>query len=301
MRVTVLSGGPGDEREISLVSGKAVADALIEAGHEVFRSDISPTNLTALDRPCDVVFPVLHGEFGEDGQLQKHLEAKKLPYVGSDSRSSASAFNKIETIQLWRASGLPTPAFHLADRDDPSTGSIQGPCVVKPVQGGSSIGVKLFHQGVETRTLDCIHQLIERDGVALVEELVDGIELTVGMLFNSSLPPIRIVYEQGFFDYESKYSASGAAHSFETTLDESTINSIRRDVEKAHRVVGARDLSRTDLMVDRHGRHFLLEINTMPGFTPRSLLPEAAARAGVPFAQLVDLLVRNALARRGCP
>lgn len=299
MRVTVLLGGPGGEREVSLVSGNAVADALEEAGHEVFRSDISPTNLSALDRPCDVVFPVLHGEFGEDGQLQRHLETRHIPFVGSGSRASSTAMDKLATIRLWRANGLTTPAFHVADRNNPTTGAINGPCVVKPIGSGSSIGVKLFRNGVETATLDCIHHLVEKDGAALVEELIDGIELTVGILFNSSLPPIRIVYDQGFFDYESKYSAAGAGHSFDTTLDESTVKSIRRDVEMAHQLVGARDLSRTDVMVDRSGKYFLLEINTMPGFTPRSLLPEAAAKAGVPFVQLVDRLVRAACARGG--
>ena len=299
MRVTVLLGGPSSEREVSLVSGNAVADALVEAGHDVFRSDISPANLTALDRACDVIFPVLHGEFGEDGQLQKHLEARKIPFVGSGSRASSIAIDKLATKKIWRANGLPTPAYQIADRNDPSTGSIDGPCVVKSIRGGSSIGVTLFRNGVETKTLECIERLIESEGIALVEELIDGVELTVGNLNGVALAPIRIVYDDGFFDYDAKYSANGAGHSFDTTLDHSLVKTIRESAEKAHELVGARDLSRTDVMVDRSGKFYLLEINTMPGFTPRSLLPEAAAHSGVPFVQLVDQLVKTAFARGG--
>jgi len=296
MNITVLRGGPGLEREVSLVSGAAVAQGLREAGHVVFEADISPDDLVALNTPCDCVFPVLHGQFGEDGQLQEILELRQIPFVGSGSKASKLAIDKFATKQTWQAAGLPTPPFHVARvGGDQTLGSISPPCVVKSLWSGSSIGVFICHdkQTAQIR----LQEILDRDGIALVEQFIDGIELTVGVLDDVALPPIRIAYENGFFDYDAKYSQGGARHEFETTLPESLIGRIRADVLKAHRVIGCRQLSRTDVMVSRAGEVFLIEINTIPGFTPRSLLPEAADKAGIPFVQLVDGLVKGA--RRG--
>lgn len=296
MRVTVLRGGPSNEREISLIGGAAVAKGLRDAGHEVFESDVSPQDLAGLDRPTDVVFPVLHGEFGEDGQVQAILESRGIPYVGSDSKSSAIAIDKLETKRKWIAAGLPTPRFHVATHDDCTLGDVGAPCVVKSLRSGSSVGVHvcLKREDAEAR----VGEIVGTEDTALVEQFIKGTEVTVGVLFDAPLPPIRIVYEQGFFDFSNKYGTNGAKHSFETGLDDELVLEIQSAVLKAHQTIGCRDLSRTDVMIDAEGNFYLLEINTLPGFTPRSLLPEAAGKAGFGFAELVDRLVKNAAARK---
>lgn len=295
MRVTVLFGGPSSEREVSLASGQAVIEGLRKAGHDVFGSDISPTNLAGLDRPTDVVFPVLHGEFGEDGQVQEILEKRGLPFVGSGSAASKIAIDKVETKKHWLKAGLPTPAFHVATKADRTLGPVSAPCVIKSIASGSSIGVFVCFD--EADALAKLNHVIDADGRAMVEQFVRGTEITVGILFERPLPPIRIAYEQGFFDYNAKYSAGGAKHDFETGLPADLVAKIQADVLQAHKVIGCRDLSRTDVMIDAAGHHFLLEINTLPGFTARSLLPEAAAKAGIDFVHLVDGLVKNAKER----
>jgi D-alanine-D-alanine ligase len=295
MRITVLKGGPSNEREVSLVSGAAVADGLRKAGHDVFESDISPADLSALDRPCDVVFPVLHGAFGEDGELQTLLEQRGLKFVGSDSASSRVAIDKLETKRRWLAVGIPTPAFHVATHSDCTLGSVGAPCVVKALRSGSSVGVHVCFNAADA--LDHVGQIVANDGDALVEQFIKGTEITVGILHGQPLPPIRIVYDQGFFDFNQKYGTNGAKHSFDTGVDPALIREIQQTVLRAHRTVGCRDLSRTDVMVEPDGKYYLLEINTLPGFTPRSLLPEAAGRAGVGFVDLVDGLAKAAAAR----
>ena len=295
MKVTVLRGGPSSERNISLVSGSAVAEGLRLAGHEVYESDIRPDDLTGLDHPADVVFPVLHGAFGEDGQLQAILESRGLRYVGSDARASALAMDKLATKRAWIAAGIPTPAFHVATDADRSLGEVGAPSVIKPLRSGSSVGVHVCLTADEA--IEAVADLVAKEGSALVEEFVRGTEVTIGVLDGKPLPPIRIVYEQGFFDFNQKYGTNGAKHSFETGLSDAMIGEIQRTVVKAHETVGCRDLSRTDVMVDAQGNFYLLEINTMPGFTPRSLLPEAAQKAGIEFAALVDRLVNLAASR----
>lgn len=296
MRITVLRGGPSNEREVSLKSGAAVAEALRKAGHDVFESDISPSDLSGLDHPCDVVFPVLHGAFGEDGQLQAILEERKLKFVGSDSKSSKIAIDKLETKRRWQAIGLPTPAFHVATRSDRTLGSVGAPCVVKALCSGSSVGVYVCKTAEEA--VKRVEELLTSDEQVLVEQFIAGTEITVGIFQERPLPPIRIVYEQGYFDYDAKYSANGAGHSFDTGLSIDLIRKIQADVVKGHQHIGCRDLSRTDVMIDSAGQHYLIEINTLPGFTARSLLPEAAAKAGWDFVTLVDRLAWHAFERR---
>jgi D-alanine-D-alanine ligase len=295
MRVTVLRGGPSNEREVSLKSGAAVAEGLRKAGHEVFESDISPTDLAGLNQPRDVVFPVLHGEFGEDGQLQAILEARGLKFVGSDAKASRVAIDKLASKRKWIEAGISTPRFHVATRDDATLGDVGAPCVVKALRSGSSVGVHVCMKADDA--LSRVKQIVAADGDALVEQFIKGTEITVGVLEDKPLPPIRIVYEQGFFDFQNKYGTNGATHSFDTGVDSALISKIQATVLEAHRVIGCRDLSRTDVMIQPDGKFYLLEINTMPGFTSRSLLPEAAEKAGLSFSELVDRLVKRAAAR----
>ncbi len=294
MKVTVLYGGPSAEREVSLISGGAVIEALKSMGHDVFASDISPTDLSGLDHPCDVIFPVLHGAFGESGELQEILEQRGLPFVGSSSAASRIGMNKIESKCAWHQAGLPTPPWEVLNRAAPAP-TIPAPCVVKPIDSGSSIDVRICHTQLDA-DLAC-DELLERHPEAMVESFIDGPELTVGVLEEQPLDPIRIVTEHEFFDYDAKYRDGKTRHLFDLGVSERVAQRARDLAREANRVIGCRDLARVDIMLDRTLEPHILEINTLPGFTPRSLLPEAAAHRGISFGPLVDRLVRRAYAR----
>jgi len=298
MRITVLYGGPSAEREVSLVSGNAVIDGLVSMGHTVFGSDISPTNLSGLDHPADVIFPVLHGQFGESGELQEILEQRGIPFVGSGSAASRLGMNKVETKKAWQKAGLPTPAYRILHRGD-VVGEIPTSCVVKAISSGSSIDVFVCKAPAESpaEARLAIDTLLAKHACILVEQYIEGPELTVGLLEEQPLAPIRIVPKGEFFDFNAKYEASDTEHRFDTGLPADVIETCRELARKANAVVGARDLARVDIMLDSQFNPWLLEINTLPGFTPKSLLPEAAAHAGVAFGPLVDRLVRRAHAR----
>src|SRR5262245_30901262 len=209
MKVTVLYGGPSAEREISLVSGKAVIEGLRAAGHDVFASDISPSDLSGLDHPCDVIFPVLHGEFGESGELQEILEQRGLPFVGSGSKASRLGMDKVATKEAWQKAGLPTPAWRVVTSVN-GRPPIPGSCVVKPIASGSSIDVFVCKAPAESepKANDAIRGVVAKHGKALVEQYIAGPELTVGLLEEQPLAPIRIIPESEFFDFEAKYKSA---------------------------------------------------------------------------------------------
>lgn len=301
MRVTVLYGGPSAEREVSLVSGRAVIDGLKSMGHEVFGSDVSPTDLSGLDHAADVIFPVLHGQFGESGELQEILEQRGVPFVGSGSKASKLGMDKVATKQAWEEARLPTPKYRVLTAEDRPFPSIEHSCVVKAIASGSSIDVYVCKAPAElpAQAREAMEKVVARHGRALVEQFISGPELTVGLLEEKPLAPIRIVPKREFFDYEAKYKASDTEHRFDTGLPANLIEDCRELARKANHVVGARDLARIDIMIDQQtSKPYLLEINTLPGFTPKSLLPEAAKHAGIEFGPLVDRLVRRAFDRR---
>lgn len=297
MRVTVLCGGPSAERKVSLVSGRAVAGALRAAGHDVYSADIGPDDLGALDRPADVIFPVLHGWFGESGELQAIMEKRRLAFVGSGSVASRLGMNKAAAKRLWRKAGLPTPPWTVMTPASWQRGGahLPAPCVVKPLDSGSSIDVSVCATPAEARR--AVERLLARHGRALVEKFINGAELTVGLLEERPLDPIRIITARRFFDYRAKYQDQATRHCFHTGLPYHVVQQCRWLACRAADVLGARDLSRVDIMVDRDMRPWLLEINTIPGFTPKSLLPEAARHAGIGFTELVDRLVKRAYLR----
>jgi len=298
MRVTVLYGGPSAERAVSLIGGQAVIEALRGMGHQVIGSDISPDDLSALDQPADVVFPVLHGQFGESGELQEILERRGIPFVGSDSRASRLGMNKVATKQVWERAGLPTPPYRVIQRGQ-AIDQIPGSCVVKAIDSGSSLDVFVCKAPAElpASARSAIEQVLVRHSAALIEQFIDGPELTIGILEEQPLAPIRIVPKSEFFDYNAKYHANDTEHRFDTGLPAELMQRCRELARQANALVGARDLARVDMMVDAGGNPYLLEINTLPGFTPKSLLPEAARQAGIEFGPLVDRLVRRAHAR----
>ena len=299
MKITVLRGGPSAEREVSLVSGAAVANGLRQAGHDVVESDISPTDLTGLEYDADVIFPVLHGTFGESGELQEILEERNLPFVGSGSKASRLGMDKVTTKRAWERAGLPTPPYRvITSMDEPIP---QEPCVVKAIDSGSSIDVYVCKAPAEgtVQPGEAVQKVLQKHGRALLEKFIQGPELTVGLLEEQPLAPIRIVPRNEFFDYEAKYKRNDTEHRFDTGLPAHVVQNCRQLAKAANDVVGARDLARIDIMLDESDNFtpYLLEINTLPGFTPKSLLPEAAAHAGIPFPQLVDRLARRAFER----
>lgn len=298
--ILVLCGGISAERAVSLDSGAAVACALDRIGHRVTKRDISPENLSALDhRPCDLVFPVLHGVFGEDGQVQRLIESRNLPYVGSGPTASEIAMDKSRTKQKLLDAGIPTPAWRIALRSPPDawadlSSEIGYPQIIKPVDGGSSVDCHIctdVRQATEALQLS-----LSRNDRMLIEKCITGPEITIGILDQQSLPIIQVRPAGRFYDYSSKYHRDDTQYIFDINLPAECLDSARRSAVACHRIIGARHLSRIDIMIDLQSLEpQVLEINTMPGFTSHSLVPKAAAQMGISFDSLCDLLCQMAL------
>ncbi|MGQ9650693.1 MAG: D-alanine--D-alanine ligase [Phycisphaerae bacterium] len=292
LRITVLSGGPSSEREVSLKSGRAVAAALKSLGHEVCLADISPDDLSALDRPMDMVFIALHGAFGEDGQLQKILDDRGIRYCGSGPQASAMAMNKALAKARFMEVGVPTPLFEVVTSDNIDQVLVQWtpPVVVKPLCEGSSVDCVIVHEGQNLATP--IRKEIEIYGQCMIERFVKGAELTVGVLGDEPLPPIQIRPKREFYNYEAKYLDNDTQYLFNIDLPATLLGEICDLSVRAHQSLGCRDFSRVDWIVEEStNRPFVLEVNTIPGFTDHSLLPKAAQQAGLGFAQLCQRIV----------
>jgi D-alanine-D-alanine ligase len=299
MQITVLYGGPSAEREVSLISGQAVIDGLREMGHGVFPSDVSPADLTGLDHQADVIFPVLHGAFGESGELQEILEQRGLPFVGSGSGASRLGMSKTDTKIAWRRFGLPTPVWEVITRSDCET-TLACPCVVKPIDSGSSIDVAICRSDEQ---IDAACDLIlARHAEAMVEQFIDGPELTVGLLEEQPLDPIRIVTEHEFFDYDAKYTPGATDEICPAPLDDETTRALQRLAVRVHDAFGCRSLSRTDVILPADGGPpVFLEVNTLPGLTSVSLFPRAALASGLSYAALCRTLVEGVIDRGRAP
>jgi D-alanine-D-alanine ligase len=294
--VTVLRGGPSAEREVSLAGGRAVAAAIRALGHVVTEADITPDDLAALDAPADVVFPVLHGRFGEDGQLQEILEQRGLAFVGSGSDASRISIDKDATKRKWQAAGLPTAPWAVVTRGDCSPpDGLEPPLVVKPLAEGSSIGVSVCDTVESLKHV--LPRVVSDFGRVMVERRLEGPEVTVGVLGHDPLPVIQVRPAAGFYDYAAKYKRDDTDYLLDPDLDQATYQTVQQLAVKAFDVLGCRDLARIDFIVDRHSGPQLLEINTLPGFTDHSLLPKAAAHAGIPFHRLVGILLEMARGR----
>jgi D-alanine-D-alanine ligase len=292
LRITVLAGGPSAEREVSLESGRAVADALRRRGHDVFVADIGPEQLAALDHPADVVFPALHGTFGEDGAVQAILAARGLPFVGSDAPTSALAMDKVATKRALASAGITTPEFELWDAATLRSGvttQLTLPVIVKPVDQGSSVGTAIVRApGAFDAAVRETIRLFRR---ALVEEYVVGDELTVGIVGDQVLPPICIRPKRTFYDYEAKYQDNATEYLFDTGIPAAVLKTAQELSWRAFERLGCRHLGRVDWMIDRQHGLWFLEVNTIPGFTSHSLVPKAAAHVGISFDELVERLV----------
>lgn len=299
-KVIVLCGGDSDEREVSLRSGAAVAAALRTAGYDVAVCDPArqgPDYESAL-QSAGIVFPVLHGAGGEDGTIQSWLEERNIRYVGADAASSALCFDKWRTKQALITAGLPTPEGAIVTRDTFSASPLaDAPFVLKPFDGGSSVDTAIIRD-ISKYDKAGVLKLFDRHPQMLLEQLITGTEITVPVLLGEALPVIEIVPpKDGEFDYENKYNGRTQELCPAQSVSEDTQQQAQKLALRIHKLLGVRDMSRTDMMIDTVGSLWVLEVNTIPGMTDQSLLPKAAAVAGYPMPELCSRLVQAALKR----
>lgn len=296
-KIGVLMGGLSAEREVSLKSGAAVAEALRARGYRVVEIDVDRTLPAVLAREgVGIAVNALHGRFGEDGCVQGVLELLGIPYTGSGVLASALAMNKIFARQLFTAAGLQVARSVVVRRGDSFTGAdapFPLPVVVKPSQEGSSMGVSIVrHPEQLVPALDLAHRY---DAEALVEEFIAGREIQIGILDNEAIGAIEIVPKNEFYDFEAKYSVGGAEHIIPPRISAAALERALETGRKAHLALGCTGYSRVDLLVNESGLCYVLEVNTLPGMTATSLLPEIAQAAGIGFEDLVERILMTAI------
>jgi D-alanine-D-alanine ligase len=300
-KIAVLMGGPGSEREVSLASGKAVHKALLDLNLDAIPFDVTSTEFI-LPPDIDLAFNVIHGTFGEDGQLQDALENRSIPYTGAGSASSKLAIHKSRAKERFIAAGVPTARSEtvaLSPGCIPDL-TITAPLVIKPPLEGSSVGIQIVksQDGVAPALLKAAEKYPE----ALVEEFISGKELTVAILDDVPLPVVQIIPPDGVYDMASKYpwlsGAKGSEYLCPADLDLETTIAVQAAALAAHRSLGVEIYSRVDVLLDPQNRPFVLEVNTIPGMTETSLLPKAAAAAGIPFPQLCQNIAELSLQLR---
>jgi D-alanine-D-alanine ligase len=287
-KVGVLLGGRSAEREVSLKSGTMVLGALLSQGVDAHPFDPRERGLDALiAERFDRVFIALHGRYGEDGTIQGALELLGIPYTGAGVMASALAMDKWRTKLVWAAAGIPTPDYELLDAhtDFAAVSDRLGmPIMVKPVNEGSSIGMTKVRLGSglgEAYTLAANY-----DTLVMAERFIEGIELTVGIVGGGALPAIRLETPRDFYDYEAKYVTDDTRYILPCGLPEAAEQAIARESLRAFDTLGCRGWGRVDLMLDRAGKPYFLEVNTSPGMTDHSLVPMAARHAGIAFEAL---------------
>ena len=296
LKIAVMLGGPSAEREVSLRSGAAVAKALRSRGHKV--SEVDPKNgQFILPEETDAVFLELHGTFGEDGTVQKLLDALGAAYTGCDAESSRIAFDKVLTKKLCEQAGVPTARFQVVKSQKVAFPvDLQLPLVVKPVRQGSSVGLQFVEQAADWQ--NALAEALKFDSEVLVEEKIIGRETTVGILDNKALPVVEVRPKTGSYDYRNKYTVGCTEYFCPADFDAVTTKKIQAAALGAFRAVGGRDYARVDVMVRADGSPVVLEVNTLPGMTETSLLPKAAAAAGLNYAELCQRMVDLALKRK---
>ena len=299
IKVAVLAGGIGTEREVSIQSGGSVAEALRQAGYEVVTSDIRPDYLEILDDDSiDVFFPALHGEFGEDGRLQQILEDKSLLYVGSGPTASRLAFDKMAGKKIFDRAGVATPAAVEFDSGadismlEEQLRNFPDKYVVKPVRQGSSVGVSIV--STEQEALLAARETFREFGDCMIEEFIPGNEVTVGILLGGALPIIEVRTQSGFYDYHAKYLDEQTEFLFDTITDRDAAAKLSRAAIDCFNELGCRHFARIDFLLSGDKTAYALEANTIPGFTSHSLLPKAAAKAGLSMSDLCAKIVEEA-------
>lgn len=298
LKVGVLRGGISPEREISLLSGENVIRALRSKGYNVVDIDITSSDREYIENllasyNIDIAFITLHGEFGEDGGIQKILEEKGLPFTGSGSYASYLAMDKIATRRLLEKEGILIPEYWVVDEGLISFGEEDFPLVVKPHYAGSSLGVSL------AKDLESLKDAIKKaEGFSsrvIVERFIKGRELTVGILGNRALPVIEIDSKGDFFNFNCKYEDGMAEFIIPANLPSDIYSLVQKTALKVHESLGCEGFSRVDFRIDESLNFYVLELNSIPGLTSHSLLPQAASKIGIGFADLCEEILRLSL------
>lgn len=303
INVALLAGGASGERDISIASGQGAREALEEAGFNVMTFDpVIRSDLRSLmDGNFDVAFLCLHGKYGEDGTIQGMLEVLGIPYTGSGVWSSALAIDKIRAKVFYRHYGIPTPDS-ITMYDEPTMSGAEviekvgSPCVVKPANEGSALGVHIVKTPEEVE--EALKESFQHDREVLIETYIKGTELTVSVLGNDdpvALPVIKIVPQAEFYDFQSKYAPGGSQHICPAPLSPEETERVQKTALAAHKALGCRGVSRTDIIMDEQGKCWTLETNTVPGMTSTSLFPDAGRAAGYSFPELCTKLIELAL------
>jgi len=293
-RVAVLLGGWSSEREVSLVSGAAVTEALLQAGYEAYAIDVSRDPgelLTRLTPKPDVVFNALHGRWGEDGTLQGLLDILAIPYTHSGLLASALAMHKPQAKLVFEREGILVADHRVVSAAELAAGDpLPRPYVIKPVNEGSSVGVQIVRNGADLAALASGWPAGAR---MMVEAFIPGREFTVAVMGDRPLAVTEITTDRGFYDYDAKYAPGGSRHVIPAQVDPALYDEAMQLALRAHRALGCRGVSRADLRWDGE-RLYMLEVNTQPGMTPTSLVPEQAAYVGISFPDLVAWMVEHA-------
>lgn len=301
LTVAILLGGPSAEREVSLKSGAAVAGALRASGHRVIELDPAGVDLAGYAwKGIDVAFIALHGPFGEDGQVQELLEEAGVPYTGSDVLSSRLAISKSATKERLLLHGVPTAPYVLIHESDAAHLLIQHanrigyPLVVKPDTQGSSIGVSIV-PSPDLLPL-ALTKCFQYDSFGVMEKWIQGTEWTAGFIDDFALPLIHIDTDRQFFDFHAKYEDDETQYRFNDRVSDEAAARLTKAATDACRIVGTRGVARVDLILDRNDCPWVLELNTIPGFTDHSLVPKAANEVGISFGELCERCLQSALA-----
>lgn len=296
-KVGVLMGGLSREREISLKTGRAILKALIEKGYNACGVDVGEgITETLIKEKIELAFLALHGRLGEDGTVQGMLELMRIPYTGSGVLASALALHKVMAKKFFVCEKIPTPRFEIFQREEIGKNSrnvsLPLPLVVKPAREGSTIGVTLVRK--EEELLPALKEAGTYDGEILVEEFMKGKEITVGILEDIPLPIVEIVPRSGFYDYHSKYTKGETQYVIPARIPREKYLYAQEISLRAFQTLGCSGCARVDLMTDEDGNPYVIDVNTMPGMTETSLLPQAAVYAGITFGELVERILLGA-------
>lgn len=299
LKIVVLKGGTSSEREVSLISGGAVAEALRCAGHDVIEYDILKPEVTEDMRNADVVYPVLHGGFGEDGTLQKVMEEENLKFVGCPSQACIDAMDKVISKKIMEKAGIRSPKYFVTDSaETPFPEAFGLPMIVKPPCEGSTFGLTLVESPDQWK--GALELALKHDKSALVEEYIEGVEATVSILDGKAMPLVEIRYPGKLYDYDAKYTHALGETEYicpPAGISEAAQKEAQELSLAFYHAVGARDMLRVDVIIGKDDRVWVLEGNTLPGCTPSSLLPKAAKAAGISFPEMCSSLAFAAAGR----
>ncbi|MBI5327910.1 MAG: D-alanine--D-alanine ligase [Deltaproteobacteria bacterium] len=297
MRIGVLMGGMSAEREISLRSGKAVYNALIQKRYNAVAIDVGRDVYNKItSSKIDIAFIALHGKYGEDGAIQGVLEILGIPYTGSGIQASAISINKVLAKRLFLFNNIPTPAFRVVKKGDAiNNAMIEGfglPFVIKPNSQGSTIGVSIVND--KKNFPSAIKRALRYNDTALIEKFIKGRELTVGILSGRALPIIEIRPKNGMYDFKAKYTKGMTKYVVPAPLSKTLEKRVADIAFSAFNILGCSSMARIDIMLDSKNRPYVLEANTIPGMTELSLLPKAAKCAGINFPDMVEEILLSA-------